>query len=378
MPPRHPADWLALSLLPGLGPTTLNRLLESYPDPREIAYRLPPEVLGAAGRGVHPGKIRSARRRLRREVDAELRRARAAGVTILTRDSTGFPAELREIPAAPILLYVRGTLSLDRPRIAIVGSRAASRYGRRFTEELGGGLAARGFQIVSGGARGIDACAHRGALDAGGSTVAVFGSGLMKPYPTENYELFEEILESGALVSEFPMTCPPSQATFPQRNRVVSGLSAGVVVVEAAARSGALITVTHALEQGREVYAVPGPVTSHVSAGTNRLIQEGAKLVQRIDDIIDELPPPYRDALPAGAELPEAVGKGPDLTDLTADEKRVLDMLDVVEPVHADDLALAAPFDVARLQVALFGLQLRGAVDLEPGRYYLRRDKSPA
>ncbi len=286
-----------------------------------------------------------------------------------------FPAELREIPAAPILLYVRGTLALDRPRIAIVGSRRASRYGRRFTEELSRGLALRGFQIVSGGARGIDACAHRGALDAGGSTIAVFGSGLLEPCPPENYALFDEILGNGALVSEFPLNRPPSKATFPQRNRIVSGLSAAVVVVEAAARSGALITASHALEQGREVLAVPGPVTSPSSAGTNRLIQEGAKLVLGIDDIVEELPPPYRQVLPAGGDLPESDRNEPDLEDLTGDERQVLGMLDTVEPVHADDLALAAPFDVARLQVALFGLQLRGAVDLEPGRYYLLRPR---
>ncbi len=375
MTPRHPSDWLALSLLPGLGPTALNRLLEQHPEPREIAFDLPPELIAARCPRVKAEPIRRARRQLRRRVDTELRRARNAGVSIVTRDSEEFPAELREIPAAPILLYVRGTIVLDRPRIAIVGSRTASRYGRRFTEELGRGLAQRGFQIVSGGARGIDTCAHRGALDAGGSTIAVFGSGLMEPCPPENYALFEEILENGALVSEFPLTCPPSKSTFPQRNRIVSGLSAAVVVVEAAARSGALITASQALEQGREVLAVPGPVTSPVSAGTNRLIQEGAKLVQQIDDIVDELPPPYRQVLPAGGDLPESDRNEPDLEDLTGDERKVLGMLDTVEPVHADDLALAAPFDVARLQVALFGLQLRGAVDLEPGRYYLLRPR---
>ncbi len=375
MTPRHPADWLALSLLPGLGPTSLNRLLEHYPDPHEIAFDLPAHILSAGARGARAAAIRSARRDLRRKVDEELRRVRKAGVRILTRDSADYPAALLEIPAAPILLYMRGTLAQDRPRVAVVGSRSATRYGRRFAEETGAGLALRGFEVVSGGARGIDTCAHRGALGVGGVTIAVLGSGLLEPYPPENYELFEEILENGALVSEFPMTCPPSPATFPQRNRLVSGLSAAVVVVEAAAKSGALITAGHALEQGREVLAVPGPVTSSRSAGANRLIQEGAKLVQEIDDIVAELPPLYRQVLPAGGDLPETPGKGPDLEDLTLDERQVLGMLDTVEAVHADDLALAAPFDVARLQVALFGLQVRGAVDLEPGRYYLLRPR---
>ena len=375
MTPRPLADWIALSLLPGLGPTSLNRLLEHYPDPHEIAFDLPAHVLSVGVRGASAGAIRAARRNLRRKVDEELRRARAAGVRILTRDSETYPAALLEIPAAPILLYVKGTLNQERPRIAVVGSRAATRYGRRFAEEIGAGLAQRGFEVVSGGARGIDTCAHRGALGVGGVTIAVLGSGLLEPYPPENYRLFEEILENGALLSEFPLTCPPSSSTFPQRNRLVSGLSAGVVVVEAAAKSGALITARHALEQDREVLAVPGPTTSGRSAGTNRLIQEGAKLVQEIDDIVAELPPLYREVLPAGGNLPEKPGKGPDLDDLTEDERQVLGMLDAVEPVHADDLALAAPFDVARLQVALFGLQLRGAVDLEPGRYYLLRPR---
>ena len=375
MTPRHPADWIALSLLPGLGPTSYIRLLERYPDPHEIAFDLPAHVVSAGTRGASAVAIRSARRNLRRRVDEELRRAGRAGVRILTRDSADYPAALLEIPTPPLLLYLRGTLAQDRPRVAVVGSRAATRYGRRFAEEIGAGLAQRGFEVVSGGARGIDTCAHRGALDAGGATIVVLGSGLLEPYPPENYRLFEEILENGALVSEFPMTCPPSTATFPQRNRLVSGLSAAVVVVEAAAKSGALITAGHALEQGREVMAVPGPATSSRSAGANRLIQEGAKLVQGIGDIVEELPPLYRQVLPAGGDLPETPEKGPDLEDLTEDERHVLEMLDAVESVHSDDLALAAPFDVARLQVALFGLQLRGAVDLEPGRYYLLRPR---
>jgi len=375
MNPRHPADWLALSLLPGLGPTTYQRLLERYTDPAEIAFNLPAHLLSSGVRGARAEAIRSTRRNLRRQVDRELRYVAKAGARILTRDSDDYPAALREIPAAPILLYMKGALTRGRPRIAIVGSRAATRYGRRFAQETGAGLAQRGFEVVSGGARGIDTCAHRGALDAGGVTVAVLGSGLMAPYPPENYALFEEILEKGALISEFPMTCPPSPGTFPQRNRLVSGLSAAVLVVEAAARSGALITAGHALDQGREVLAVPGPATSSRSAGANRLIQAGAKLVQGIDDIVEELPPFYRQVLPAGGELPEKTGTGPDLGDLTDDEKQVLGMLDSIEPVHSDDLALAAPFDVARLQVALFGLQLRGAVDLEPGRYYLLRPR---
>jgi len=375
MNPRHPADWIALSLLPGLGPIALNRLLERCPDPHEIAFKLPAHVVSAGNRGARAGTIRSARRHLRSKVDEEIRRVRKAGARILTRDSPDYPAALLEIPDAPVLLYVKGAALKNQPRVAVVGSRAATRYGQQLAGKIAAGLAERGLGVVSGGARGIDTCAHRGALDAGGSTIAVLGSGLLEPYPPENYALFEEILEHGALISEFPMTCPPSTATFPQRNRLVSGLSAAVVVVEAAAKSGALITAGHALEQGREVMAVPGPATSSRSVGANRLIQEGAKLVQEIGDIVIELPPFYLQGLPAGGNPPEKTEEEPDFEGLTGDEKQVLGMLDEVEPVHADDLALAAPFDVARLQVALFGLQLRGAVDLEPGRYYLLRPR---
>ena len=229
--------------------------------------------------------------------------------------------------------------------------------------------------MVSGGARGIDSSAHRGALAAGGPTTAVLGSGLLRPYPPENHELFDSIPDRGALVSEFALDCPPGKATFPRRNRLISGLSAGVLVVEAASRSGALITAGHALDQGREVFAVPGPATSRHSTGAHRLIQDGAKLVQDVEDILIELPPMYRQALSGADDSPQPGPEMSDPKDLTDDERTVLGMLDPVEPVHADDLALAAPFDVARLQVALFGLQLRGAVDLEPGRYYLLRPR---
>ena len=372
MSPRHPADWLALSLLPGLGPTSVTRLLERYEDPAEIAFRVAAGELSFGARGADAMTIRRARRDLRRRVDEEIRRARQAGIRLVPRDSAEYPALLLEIPDPPIILYVRGAPLRAESGIALVGSRASTRYGTEFATRIASELARHGFAVVSGGARGIDSAAHRGALDAGGRTIAVLGSGLLQPYPPENHALFDRIAEQGALVSEFPLLCPPSKSTFPQRNRVVSGLSAAVVVVEAAARSGALITARQALEQGREVLAVPGPATSSRSAGTNRLIQDGAKLVLGLEDVLAELPPMYR---PDPAKLIESAEKPLNLDDLTDDERTVLGLLDEVEPVHGDDLARAAPFDVARLQVALFGLQLRGAVDLEPGRYYLLRPR---
>lgn len=372
MSERDLKDWLALTLLPGLGPISLNRLLERFENPAEVAYRLPTRWLSEAAPRSSSGALESARQQLRRRVDEEWKRLQTAGIRLISRDCDGFPAMLAELPDAPILLYVRGTLAPARPRVALVGSRAASRYGRRMAAKLAAGLVERGIEIVSGGAAGIDTAAHRGALDAGGSTLAVFGSGLLRPYPVENGRLFDQIAGRGALISEYPTLTAPSKSTFPRRNRLVSGLSAAIVVVEAAARSGALITARQALEQGREVLAVPGPASSSCSAGANRLIQEGAKLVLEIEDVIAELPALYRAALPAGGLTPPATTR-PALTPLSDDESTVIALLDEVEPMHVDQLAAAVPFNIARLQSALFGLQLQGAVDLEPGRYYLRR-----
>jgi DNA processing protein len=256
----------------------------------------------------------------------------------------------------------------------VVGSRTPTAYGRRVASGLAGQLAVRGIEVVSGGARGIDSHAHRAALSEGGRTVAVLGSGLLRPYPDDNASLFERIAADGALVSEFPLEAGPRAQNFPRRNRIISGLSAAVVVIEAAARSGTLITVGHALEQGREVMAVPGPVSSHKSVGCHRLIQQGAKLVQDVADIVDELPPLYR---PAVGRSPgeRAADRPPNLDDLTADERCVLGIVTRTEPVQLDRLAESAPLGIARLQAALFSLEMRGAVEQQPGRYYVLRPK---
>jgi DNA processing protein len=255
-------------------------------------------------------------------------------------------------------------------RVAIVGSRRPTLYGERVAAGLAAGLAARGVEIVSGGARGIDRCAHVGCLEEGGRTVAILGSGFLHPYPIENRALFDRIAAQGAVVSEFPLDTKPYRANFPQRNRLISGLSAAVVVIEAAARSGTLITAAHALEQGREVMAVPGPVHSDRSSGTNRLIQEGARLVQNVDDVLDELSPMYREAL---GPAPAVSGSRPAeaRAGATADEVEVLRLLDAWEPVHVDDLAERVPFGVARLQAALLGLELRGLAVARAGGHWI-------
>lgn len=372
MPPGNLTDWLALNLLTGLGPILARRALDRFGDPGEVAYRAPIQALQEL-RGVGDvtaASITTGRLRLRDRAEAELRSCERLGISIVTFADAGYPSALLTLPDPPVLLYVKGDLLEGVVRIAVVGSRRATAYGRRVAAGLGAALTARGIEIVSGGARGIDTYAHTGALESGGRTIAVLGNGLRRPYPSENAELFDRIAAHGAILSEFPLDAEPLPERFPRRNRLISGLSAAVVVVEAADRSGSLTTAGHALEQGREVMAVPGPVSSDQSAGCHRLIQQGAKLVHEVRDILTELSPMYTDALPESG-APRPAGEPPDLTGLSADEAAVLALLDDPEPVQLEALADAAPFGVARLQTALFGLQCRGAVEQLPGGFYL-------
>ena len=324
MPPETLLDWVALHLLPRLGPIALRRALERFKDPGEIAFRVSPSALAGLPR-VGPetvSGILKARKGLRRRAEAEIRECERRGIRLVLHDDPDYPAAFVELPDAPLLLYVRGSLRQDVVRVSIVGSRRATAYGRRVAAGMAASLVVRGVEVVSGGARGIDTCAHKGALESNGRTVVVLGSGMADPYPPENRELFERIAERGALLSEFPLEIPPKPENFPRRNRLVSGLSAAVVVVEATVRSGSLITAGHALDQGREVMAVPGPVSSEQSEGCHRLIQDGARLVHRVDDIVAELPPVYTSAIDPG---PAPVESGPpDPAGLSPDEVEIL------------------------------------------------------
>ncbi|HET9298854.1 MAG TPA: DNA-processing protein DprA [Candidatus Polarisedimenticolaceae bacterium] len=361
--------WIALTLLPGLGPVLQRRLLEQFGDAEAIAFRLSSAALASVhgiGRTTAETLI-AAREVVRRAAADELRKCARLKIEIWTMRDPCWPAALETLSDPPILLYAKGTLPEATVRMAVVGSRRATPYGQRVAAGLGAGLAQRGIEVVSGGARGIDTAAHVGALEAGGRTVAVLGSGLGRPYPTENGALFERIAASGTLLSEFPLDTSPLPENFPRRNRLISGLSAAVIVVEATAKSGSLLTAAHALDQGRDVLAVPGPVSSPQSEGCHRLIQQGARLVQGVEDVLAELGPMY-----AGAVGSVPVPGAPEVPlDLTDDEREVLCLLRDPEPVHLDALAEAAPFGVARLQAALFGLEARGAVDPLPGRYYV-------
>ena len=369
MDPENLEPWLALSLLPGVGPVLAQRALERFGDPGEAAFRAPLDAWCSIPgfRLALKDEFAAARASLGRSVRSELKRARSGSVAIVPYGAPDYPSALIELPDAPLVLYLRGEIPGGVTRIAVVGSRRASAYGRRIAGGLGATLAERGVEIVSGGARGIDACSHRGALDAGGRTIIVLGSGLSRPYPPEHTKLFDEAAARGAVVSEFPMEMEPLGENFPRRNRLISGLSAAVVVVEATTRSGSLGTAARALEQGREVMAVPGPVTSEQSAGCHRLIQQGAKLVQCSEDVLVELSPMYTASLSGAPGRPAPFRR----EDLSPDEAAVLALFDDPEPVHVDRLADAAPFGIARLQAALVGLVVRGAVEQLTGGYYL-------
>lgn len=370
-----PADWVALTLLPQVGALYQRLALARFGVPGEIAYHVPVEELARLPRFPAAGvdAIRRARPSLRRRAEREVRRCARWGIRLISCRDDDYPAALAEIPDPPVLLYQRGTLAPGVLRIAVIGSRVPTRYGRQLATGIASGLAARGVEIVSGGARGIDSLAHRGALEGDGRTVCVLGSGLLRPYPEENADLFERIAEDGALISEFALDTPPLGPNFLRRNRLISGLSAAVVVVEATIRSGSQNTASHALDQGREVMAVPGPVTSRRSDGCHRLIQQGAKLVQNIEDILEELPPLYRVGLAGSGDSKQAYS----LDNLTAEEAELIKLLDEIEPLHLDELADRTLFGIAQLQEALFALEVRGAVDQDPGGYYLLRPRTP-
>lgn len=384
MTPESLVDWLALRLLPGVGPRIARRALARFSDPGEVAFRLPEPALAEID-GIGPavlGGIRAARRDLRRRAEDEVARAARLGVRLVPLSDPGYPAPLEQLGDAPTVLYVRGEIPPATVRIAVVGSRRATAYGRRVAAGLAAGLAERGVEIVSGGARGVDACAHQGCLEVGGRTLAVMGSGFARPYPAEHVSLFDRIASRGAVVSEFTLDEAPLPENFPRRNRLISGLSAAVVVVEATVRSGSLTTAGHALDQGKEVMAVPGPISSEQSEGCHRLIQQGAKLVQRLEDVLEELSPLYASALPGREPRPAGAGGTPPggalaPSALTDDECAVLSLFDDPQPVHVDDLADRAPFGIGRLQVALFGLAFKGAVEQLTGGYYLAALSKP-
>lgn len=286
---------------------------------------------------------------------------------LLTRDDPNYPETLREIFDPPYLLYGAGNPEvLKEPSVAVVGARQPTAYGRAVAEKLARDLAARGLIVVSGMALGIDSIAHWGALN-GGRTVAVLGSGLDNIYPRENKSLFRKIAECGAVVSEFPPKMPPLAFHFPLRNRIISGLSLAVVVVEAAGRSGSLITARLALEQGREVMAVPGNVTSELSRGCHWLIKSGAKLVETWEDVVEEFSSPLRERL-----LARKTEEKEKMPELSSEERKIFDRLKADELTHIDELAEATTASMSEILALLLDLELKGLVHQVPGKYFQR------
>ncbi|MCH2113523.1 MAG: DNA-processing protein DprA [Pirellulales bacterium] len=282
---------LCLAMVAGVGPLMQRRLLEHFGRPEKVLRASPSELQSVQGVGP---KLASAIARASTDIDVDrqLQMARDNRIDILLESNDKYPPLLSEIPDPPAVLFTRGLLqSVDRLAVAIVGARHASQYGLQQASRFATSLAHAGITVVSGMARGIDTAAHRAALAAGGRTIAVLASGVLRPYPPENHSLAEQIAAQGSVVSEAAPTAPPLGGMFPQRNRLISGLTLGTIVVEASQRSGALITARLAWEQNREVFAVPGPVDSRLSTGPHQLIRDGAKLVSSIDDVLEELGP---------------------------------------------------------------------------------------
>jgi DNA processing protein len=373
-------EWIALNMTPGVGPRAAARLLERFGSAEGVYGALRSELERLR---LRPEAVESIALRDRHEEAArELERVRALeGADVLVLDDGAYPQLLREIPDPPITLYVRGRWAecLEAPCVGVVGSRRCSTYGQNVATMLARDLASRGVTIVSGLARGIDAAAHRGALEAGGRTVAVLGTGLDEIYPRDHARLAAEILEKGgALATQFPLGTPPVAENFPYRNRIISGLSLGVVVVEAAENSGSLITARLAIEQNREVYAVPGNITSRNSFGTNYLIKgAGAKLVQHWQDVVSEFPPD----LAALLLPPDTKGKAADEprpapalpADLSEGERDLLRLLSTDEPTHIDELAGKSGLAVSELSGLLLGLEMRDLLRQLPGKCFVRK-----
>ncbi|MCC6804187.1 MAG: DNA-protecting protein DprA [Anaerolineae bacterium] len=358
--------WLAFSLVPGIGPKRLLLLAQAFGD-LSSAWQASESQLRAAGLDAET-TASLLRMQAQLDLDGEMSRIERASAHLLTPEDDAYPDLLRNLPDAPLTLYMRGTLvAQDELALAVVGTRKASGYGRDATAYFSRQLAAQGVTIVSGLAHGIDAVAHRNALEAGGRTIAVMGCGIDRIYPPDHAELARQIVQNGALVSEFPLGTKPEARNFPRRNRIISGVSLGVLIVEAPEQSGAMITATLAAEQGKEVFAVPGSVFNAASVGTNRLIQDGAKLVITVDDILDELNIARR-KVEARALTKQIAPTG---SSVGEQERAVLAFLNS-DPLPVDELALRSSLPASELLGVLTLLELQGYVEAD-GRGNYRR-----
>jgi DNA processing protein len=374
--------WVALKWVEGVGNVGFKALLEAFGTPQKV-FEAPLSMIKAV-----PGIGDKTARQIKafkdwKKVEKELECADRTGVSIVTSQDPLYPSQLLSTYDYPAFLYVKGHLKEDDVNVAVVGSRTASTYGKFTTERLCRELVLRGITVISGLARGIDSAAHRGALSGKGRTIAVLGCGLDVVYPPENEKLFTEISLQGALISEFPFGTPPNAPNFPTRNRIISGISLGVVVVEASEKSGSLITARLALEQGREVFAVPGSIDSSGSRGTNKLIKQGAKLIENVEDILEEILPQVTRA-PKSVK-PDQRQKQPEdhqkILTLSPDpvlketEKTVWQVLSQ-KPVHIDQIITSTGLTAHEVLVILLNLELQGLIEQKPGKTYMRKESS--
>jgi DNA processing protein len=370
-------QWLALALTPGLGPTKARRVIEFFGGVQAL-FRASLTELEAAGLRAVSAQSLGTGRSMEMAQD-ELGKAAAAGAQIVSLDDPRYPAQLKQIYDPPLILYVRGSDAvISQPGIALVGTRHPTPYGSGMSERLACDLAARGLIIFSGMARGIDTAGHRGAIAAKGKTVAVWGTGVDEVYPKENKKLAEQILAlGGAVISEFPIGTFPAPQNFPIRNRIISGISLGVLVVEAAEYSGTRITARCALEQNREVFAVPGNVTNKGSWTPNTLIKQGAKLVATWEDVWEELPPDVRLTLQPEGSHESQTEQTASLfgeTELSPHEKKIFALLKADEATHIDEIVerLEPALSSSEIFAALFELELAGKVKQLPGKNFVK------
>jgi len=362
--PFEKLAWVALRTVPGIGVVLFQRLLKRFGRPEAVFEASAAEL----------GEVKGISAKLAQAIvgfkdwprlDRELERLTAGGGDLLTQEDPDFPEGLRTIPYPPPFLYIKGRLTnQDRMAVAVVGTRKPSNYGRKVSYRLGRELSLKGVTVVSGLARGIDTAAQRAAVENGGRTLAVLGCGLDVVYPPENGQLYEAIPRCGALISEFPLGTPPEGRNFPVRNRLISGLALGVVIVEAGSQSGTHITARYALEQGREIFAVPGPIDSPNSAGPHYWIQQGARLVGGVEDILTELrlSPKPKDTTPRPLE-----------SILPVEEDAVIAQFQG-EPKQLEELIVSTGLPVAEVMSRLTILELQGLIREMPGKFYTLAD----
>jgi DNA processing protein len=357
-------SWQRLGAAPGIGPVLFRQLVKRFGSPELVLAASIKDLCSFPNIDEKRATAikAAARAPLTRGWPSLLERL---GARLLICEDSAYPRRLLTIYDYPPVLYIRGQLTeADEAAMAIVGSRRASPYGLKMAERFSIDLVRGGFTVVSGLARGVDSAAHRAALDAGGRTIAVLGSGIDVVYPAENRGLADRIAARGAVVSEFPPGTKPEAGHFPRRNRIISGISLGVLVIEARARSGALLTARYAADQGREVFAVPGSIDQPGSRGTHRLIQEGAKLVEDVEDILEELPPSGIQRYGPGPAQPEE--------DLSEDESKILFLL-TDQPVPVDDLISRSALLPSQVLAVLFSLEMKGLAQQFSGKQFVRK-----